>query len=349
MVAKEITKAGLTFCCLQEVKYLNCGKKLIRLDTGENFEFHWCGKKKRREAGVGILIRVDPNICIKENDIQDPRIMAMDLKLYGFNIRLVNAYAPTNSDGTENQKDLFYRQLKKACEKQEKHQKLIVAGDFNASTSLAFQKCHYNGTNVIHDDDCNDNGTRLKSFCRYNKLCIASTFFEHQNENRYTWYSPDKKTKKINDYVLTEPYVQQYVTDCVAKPDYDFDSDHCLLQTSLDTPMTRKARWKKRTERARTLNAELLEDRNSEKKFHEIIKNHLNNKEKIIRSPDEMSMSITETLISAAESVLPATKKKHYLEVWKEDQELNDLLYQRKQIRQHKEEYRCLNKAIKNV
>jgi len=60
-----------------------------------------------------------------------------------------------------------------------------------------------------------------------------------------------------------------------------------------------------------------------------------------------MSMNIMETLISAAESVLPATKKKHYLEVWKEDQELNDLLYQRKKIRQHTEEYRCLNKAIK--
>ena len=60
LIAKEVARAGLTFCCIQEVKYRNSGKKLIRLDSGEEFEFHWCGRQKRREAGVGFLIKVDP-------------------------------------------------------------------------------------------------------------------------------------------------------------------------------------------------------------------------------------------------------------------------------------------------
>ena len=244
MVAKEAAAAGLTFCCLQEVKYLNFGKKLVRLDTGESFEFHWCGKRKRREAGVGFLIRVDPKISIKDPDIRGPRIMAIDLNVYGFNIRVVNAYAPTNSDGSENEKNTFYKQLRKACKKEEKHQKLIVAGDFNANTSIAFKQCFYNGRMVIQDEYCNDNGFRLKSFCRDKNLCIASSYFDHVKEDRYTWYSPDKKTKKVNDYVLTEKFVQEYVIDCVARPEIDFDSDHCLLQTSLCTPTTRRARWK---------------------------------------------------------------------------------------------------------
>ena len=34
-ICKEIAKAGLSICCLQEVKYRNIGSKLIRLDTGE--------------------------------------------------------------------------------------------------------------------------------------------------------------------------------------------------------------------------------------------------------------------------------------------------------------------------
>ena len=152
-IAKEVSRADLTFCCLQEVKYLNSGKKLIELDNGEKFEFHWCGKKKRREAGVGFLIKVDSNIVIKDPDIQDPRIMTIDLIVYGFNIRVINAYAPTNSDGNQIKKDIFYRQLRKACEKREKHQKIIVAGDFNASTSLAFQKCNFNGLNILLDDE----------------------------------------------------------------------------------------------------------------------------------------------------------------------------------------------------
>ena len=60
--------------------------------------------------------------------------------------------------------------------------------------------------------------------------------------DRYTWYSNDKKTNKINDYVLTEKYIQQYVIQCIVMREYDFDSDHCLLKTTLTTPCTRKAR-----------------------------------------------------------------------------------------------------------
>ena len=111
LIAKEISKAKLSFCCLQEVKYRNSGNKLIQLDNGEKFEFYWCGNKKRREAGVGFLIKVDPNVIIKDYDTLDPRIITMDLKIYGFNLRIVNVYAPTNSDKNENQKDLFYKKL----------------------------------------------------------------------------------------------------------------------------------------------------------------------------------------------------------------------------------------------
>ena len=37
-------------------------------------------------------------------------------------------------------------------------------GDFNATTSLAFQKCEFDGTKVLTDKDCNANGYRLKTF-----------------------------------------------------------------------------------------------------------------------------------------------------------------------------------------
>ena len=93
-------------------------------------------------------------------------------------------------------------------------------------TSLAYKKSYYDG---IPDDDFNDNGSRLKSFCRNNKLCIASSFFEYSLCERVTWYSCDKKTTNINDYVLSDPFVQQFITDCKAEPDIDFDSDHKIL------------------------------------------------------------------------------------------------------------------------
>ena len=88
----------MIFCCLQEVKYRNIGKKIVELDSGEKYEFHWCG------------IKCDKDITIDGPDFEDPWIIAFNLKIYGFNIRLVNVYAPTESGGSVTQKDAFINQ-----------------------------------------------------------------------------------------------------------------------------------------------------------------------------------------------------------------------------------------------
>ena len=349
MVAKEVARIGLSFCCLQEVKYRNSGNKLIELDNGEKYEFYWCGKKKRREAGVGFLIKVDPNIIIKDYNMLDPRIITMNLMVHGFNLKIVNIYAPTNADDNENLKDLFYKNLQKVCQKTEKHQKIIVAGDFNANTSLAYQKCHYNGRNVIEDDECNENGRRLKSLCRSKHLCISSTYFEYPEENRYTWYSPDNRTKKVNDYVLTEEYIQQYVNDCIVRPELDFDTDHRILITSLCTPTTRKARRKPNCRKTnKALNFEALEDAATEMKFQQELNSHLNNKNKEFQTVDEKARFIENTLKSAAQRTLPPVKNKTGCwEVWKQDEELNRLLQYRQETDRSSIQYKRLNKSIR--
>jgi len=144
LIAKEVAKAGLTLCLLQEVRYLNTGVKRIRLNTGEQYDFIWCGPKKKRETGVGLLIKVDKKIVVSEPDVQDPRI-ATNVIINGFKIRLVNAYSPTNTDGSIAQKDDFYRKLRKACIKKEKNFKLVIAGDFNAITSIVLRQSFFDG------------------------------------------------------------------------------------------------------------------------------------------------------------------------------------------------------------
>ena len=69
MITKEVARAGLAFCCLQEVRYRNTRKQRIRLDTGVEYDFLWCGIKKRRNAGVGILIKIDATITAADPDI----------------------------------------------------------------------------------------------------------------------------------------------------------------------------------------------------------------------------------------------------------------------------------------
>ena len=96
----------------------------------------------------------------------------MNINVHGFKIRLVNVYSPTNTDGTPAQKDEFYRKIRKACISTEKNRKVIVAGDFNAITSVVLRNLLYNGTSIIEDTTFNENVSRLKQFCRSNKLCM---------------------------------------------------------------------------------------------------------------------------------------------------------------------------------
>ena len=107
VITKEVARAGLSICLLQEVRYRNNGTRRISLDTGEEYDFIWSGPKRRRDAGVAILTKVDKDIITSEPDIQDPRVIAMNITVQGFKLRIVNVYSPTNTDGTISQKDDF--------------------------------------------------------------------------------------------------------------------------------------------------------------------------------------------------------------------------------------------------
>ena len=112
-ITKEVARAGLSICLLQEVRYRNNGTRRISLDTGEEYDFIWSGPKRRRDAGVAILTKVDKDIITSEPDIQDPRVIAMNITVQGFKLRIVNVYSPTNTDGTISQKDDFYRKIRR--------------------------------------------------------------------------------------------------------------------------------------------------------------------------------------------------------------------------------------------
>ena len=83
MIAKEVARHNLAFCSVQEVRDRNTGNKFIELNTGEKYQFLWCGKKKRRNYGVGILVKIDPKININEPDFNTSRVMAINLTIYG--------------------------------------------------------------------------------------------------------------------------------------------------------------------------------------------------------------------------------------------------------------------------
>ena len=348
MIATEIDNANLTFCCMQEVRYRNTGKKIIRLKNGAKYVFIWSGNKKRRDAGVGFLIKDHPKIEISEPEVSNSRITAINMTIFGFKVRVVNAYSPTNIDGSENQKRDFYRLLQRTCTKTETNRKLIVAGDFNAQTSLVYKMCYFDGNKIIQDHNCNDNGERMKSFCRFNKFCMTQTFFDHPVEDRITWHSNDGKTKRIIDYVFLESFIQQYVTDCKVENSFDVDSDHRILITNLKTPTTKKTRWKEREEKKKVYipDTQALNDEDIRTQFNDHAAAKLNDAA-IIESTIELDDNLISALSSAAESTLPSKVKTRVRETWSEDDEFNTLLQQRKNYSFGSEDYKDLSKRIK--
>ena len=111
-IAREVDRADLQLCCIQEVRHRNTGKKIIRLNNGNQYVFLWSGMKKRRDAGVGFLIKVDSKIEYSDPEINSPRVIAINMNIHGFKVRVVNAYSPTNIDGTLHKKDDFYKLLR---------------------------------------------------------------------------------------------------------------------------------------------------------------------------------------------------------------------------------------------
>ena len=344
MIVKEVARAKLLFCSLQEVRYRNNGHKVISLDTGESYVFVWSGHKKRRDAGVGILIKICDDISFEDPDFSNPRLMALNIQVNGFRIRLVNAYAPTNCDGSDTQKDIFYRMLRKACKKQYQHQKLIVNGDFNATTSVSLKQCYFDGKKIVDDTLCNDNGCRIKSICRELELCMTQTFFEYPIEERYTWYSGDKRTKKVLDYVLVEPFVQSYVNDCYVSSDYHFESDHRLIATKMLTPKTKKARRKpKKKIFPAKPDVKALKNIEIEQSFTTAVTQEL------VDSQIELTSSkIINCLHNAAHKTLPRKcKNSRANEIWKNDESLNSLLNERVLLIKNSTEYKRITRIVK--
>ena len=345
-ITKEVARAGLSICLLQEVRYRNNDQRIIRLNTGEVYEFMWSGPKRRREAGVAFLIKVEQGISYSKPDVEDPRLIAMNITIHGFKLRIVNVYSPTDTDGSAQQKDVFYRKVRKSCESLQKNHKLLVCGDFNAITSVVLSNTCYNGTNIVEDKKCNVDGERLKTFCRSNKLCMLQTYVDVPLEDRYTWYSNDGKTKRVLDYILAQRFLQQYMENCTVKKDYEFDSDHKLLVADFCTPCTKRARWKKRIRKEVKPDLSALNEGETKEKF---IRNVAAQLPIAVEhdTVDKKSECFVKALNAAARISLPPKTVKCAQEIWKDDDELNRILQERSTLPRNSDQHKQLTKLIK--
>ena len=72
----------------------------------------------------------------------------------------------------------------------------------------------------------NERGEKLIEFCRARKLTITNTWFTQPNRRKYTWISPDGKTRNQIDYIMINTRLRNRVKQAKTYPGADIGSDH---------------------------------------------------------------------------------------------------------------------------
>jgi len=69
------------------------------------------------------------------------------------------------------------------------------------------------GNESLHQDS-NNNGAKIVNFATSKNLFVKSMMFSHRNLNKYTWTSPDRKTRKPNVHRMADRRWYSSVLEC---------------------------------------------------------------------------------------------------------------------------------------
>ena len=333
---RQMHRAKLSICCFQEVRRLNSGDLIHKVDNQE-YQLFYNGYKRKHEAGVAIVVKTDQNVQVLDVINTSARLMAMNIIFYGYKIRIISAYAPTNC-ASDNMKTQFYRELKKSVTSRESNQKLLLCGDFNATSTIFEKNVTFRERSIIPESEkSNDNGERLLKFTRDQGCCIMNTFFQQKKTRKITWISNDDKTTKCIDFILCDPYTSQYFKNVRVASSYDFNSDHRLLVGTLLTPKTKAARHKKRCKNPEPkLDVKSLAIPHVHKKFlaelQKLTKLTKPNKDSPL-DLTALNSKLLKTATTAAKNSLPTVEKNQETVPWRNDPTLLDLLSKRDMMR----------------
>ena len=331
---QDCVQANLDVVCFQEVRRLKVDKK-----HHLGYNFYWCGLKRYRRNGVAIAIRDSPDIVLDSIHNVSDRLMAADITVRGFKLRIISCYAPTRDGSSLTIKEIFYRNLVKLSKTEDRNRKILIQGDFNAEMKICREHSCFDGRISTSDEGLNQSNENCRLFlqhCQTNQLSILNTWFSHPFHHRVTWHCPNG-SKKVYDYSLSGSWLRKFVLDVRVRNSYfNFfnDQDHKLLVTKLATPTNKAARFIKRTKGAVKPNLELLQDTNYT--IYENVQNTIT-EDIINQSPQseniqQLHQYLIDTMMKGRQQIPPKPKQQNTLP-WNYDTELATLITNRKQLR----------------
>jgi hypothetical protein len=143
------------------------------------------------------------------------------------NIIVLNVHAPTEEKSDES-KDSFYEELEQGFDHFPKYHMKILLGDFNAKLGREDTFKPMVGNESLHEDS-NNNVGRVVNVAASKNLVVKSTMFPHRNIHKYTWTSPDGKTRNQIDHVLIDRRWHSSILNVRPFRVADCDTDHYLV------------------------------------------------------------------------------------------------------------------------
>jgi len=199
------------------------GERITTLESG-----HILYQKNRNHqmGGVGLLVNKSIKSRVTKYCAISSRVIYIILKLnHRYDMQIINIYAPTSSANDE-EVNQVYEDVTKA-RSMERASFTIVTGDFNAKIG----KKEPDDPKYVGDyglGERNNRGKRLVKFLSEESLYCLNTFFEKRFEEKWTWMSPNNKTKNEIDFILSNH--RKFCSDVTVLNEVDAGSDHRLVR-----------------------------------------------------------------------------------------------------------------------
>ena len=132
-------------------------------------------------------------------------------------------YALTISYSDDQVED-FYATLQSKIDATPKQDIIIIMGDWNAKVGKDHETW---GLTIGKFGYCEmSDRERLLYFCKENSLLVSNTLFKHTPSRKWTWMSPDHKSKNMIDLLLIRDRWRSAVNNTRSFPSVDIGSDH---------------------------------------------------------------------------------------------------------------------------
>ena len=324
-VVNELKTCKVDLAALQEVRWPGIGECNI-----EGYKLLYSGREDEiHREGVALCISPRAQRALIEYKPINERLLKARFRGKWFHLTVIAAYAPTE-DGEEREKDRMYGDLQDLVDGTQKHDLLLVLGDMNAKVGReSFRSV---GPESLHHTS-NDNGLRLASFAEANNMIIGGTWYPHKNIHKFTWESPDGRTRNQIDHILVNAKHRGALQDVRCYRGADCSTDHLLLTAKVKAHL--KLEQKMRNKPQRKFETERLKQQEISNQYQLEIRNRY--EVLMMTEEEEMDMEeetkmLEECIIKSAEEII-GYKQNNRREEWYDD-ECAGAVEERKKARQ---------------